>query len=303
MSKYRSYVLPLAIVLGLALHRWCAFLSPVVPFFIFVILLLNFTAVDIRSLKLTPLCVWIMLFQMAVSMAGYYGTMALSHNTLLAQGVMMGILCPVASSVVVVSCMLGADRATVTEYTIFGNLMAAIFTPLCFSWIGVHQDMGIWMSFLLILKKIGITIALPFFVALLLQLVWKRANDAIARFKDVSFYLWAFLLLIVIGQTIDFIFIHGKGNVTNILWLGVISLATCVLNFGVGRWMGRRYGDVVAGGQLLGQKNTAMGIWMANTFLNPLTSVTLAFYAIWQNLFNSWQIWRLDRTEKHPEEV
>ena len=147
MSKYRSYVLPVAILLGLALHRWCALLSPTVPFFIFVILLLNFSAVDIRSLKLTPLCVWIMLFQMVVSVAGYYGTMALSHNTLLAQGVMMGILCPVASSVVVVSCMLGADRATVTEYTIFGNLMAAIFTPLCFSWIGVHQDMGIWISF------------------------------------------------------------------------------------------------------------------------------------------------------------
>ena len=94
-----------------------------------------------------------------------------------------------------------------------------------------------------------------------------------------------------------------KGNLNNILWLGVISLATCVLNFGVGRWLGRRYGDVVAGGQLLGQKNTALGIWMANTFLNPLTSVTLAFYAIWQNLFNSWQIWRHDRTMKRSEEI
>lgn len=298
MSKYRSYVLPAAILLGLVFHKGCALFAPVVPLFIFVILLLNFTAVDILRLKITPLCIWIMLIQMAVSPVAYLMVYAICHNALLAQGAMMGILCPVASSVVVVSCMLGADRNVVTEYTIFGNLMAALITPLYFSAIGVHQDMAFGISFLLILKRIGSTIALPFIVALLIQLFWRKANNFIARYKDVSFYLWAFLLFTVIGQTIDFIFIHGKGNEGNIIWLAVISLLSCVFNFAVGKWVGKKYGDVMAGGQLLGQKNTAMGIWMANTFLNPLASVTLAFYSIWQNLFNSWQIWRYENQKK-----
>lgn len=294
MSKYRSYVLPTAIVLGLFLHKWCAIFAPLVPYFIFIILLLNFTAVDIRKLKITKLCVLIMLFQMLVSISCYYLTFYICHNELIAQGVLMGVLCPVASSVVVVACMLGANRETVTAYTILGNLMTALVAPFYFSIIGVHADISIWASFLLILKKIGPTIALPFFVALLLQLLCKKANDFVARFKDVSFYLWAFLLLTVIGQTIDFIFLHGKGNVHNIIALGIISMALCFVNFYIGRLMGKRHGDVVAGGQLLGQKNTAMGIWMSYTFLNPLTSVALAFYAIWQNVFNSWQLWRKD---------
>ena len=54
----------------------------------------------------------------------------------------------------------------------------------------------------------------------------------------------------------------------------------------------------MAGGQLLGQKNSAMGIWIANTYLLPLASVFPALYSIWQNLFNSWQMWRKDHPAK-----
>ena len=79
--------------------------------------------------------------------------------------------------------------------------------------------------------------------------------------------------------------------------LGIASAVVCAVHFGLGKWIGSRHGDRVAGGQLLGQKNTAVGIWMANTYLNPLASVFLAFYSIWQNLFNSWQLWRHDRKE------
>ena len=48
MQRFRPYVLPVAIVLGLLLHRWCAMFSFLVPFIIFSILLLTFTAVDLR---------------------------------------------------------------------------------------------------------------------------------------------------------------------------------------------------------------------------------------------------------------
>ncbi len=300
MSKYRSYVLPGAILLGLLLHRWCAMFSFLSPYAIFLILLLNFVAVDLRPLRINKLSACIMLFQIIVSIGLYYLTRWLFHNELLAQGLLIGVLCPVASSVVVISCMLGADRETVTQYTILGNLAVSIVAPFYFTFIGVHQDLSFWASFLLILKKIGPTIALPFLVALLLQIVWKRANDFLAQYKDLTFYIWAILLLLTLGQTIDFIFLHGQGNGLNILLLGISSILTCVVHFGYGKWLGQKFGDRVAGGQLLGQKNTAMGIWMANTYLNPLASVFLAFYSVWQNLFNSWQLWRYDRKQKNP---
>ena len=47
---------------------------------------------------------------------------------------------------------------------------------------------------------------------------------------------------------------------------------------------------------LLGQKNTAIGIWMATTYLNPLASLFPALYSVWQNVFNSWQLWRYKKS-------
>lgn len=295
MSKLRSYILPMAIILGLLLHSWCSLLAWIVPYFIFIILLLNFVAVDLRKLHISSMNLWLMLFQIVVSIGGYYTIRSVYPNETVAQGILIGILCPVAASVVVIASMLGAKRETATTYTIVGNLMVAIIAPVYFSFIGSHQDMSFINSFLLILSKISPVIALPFFVVLVLQVFFPKTNHFLSRYKGISFYLWAICLLLTLGQTINFIFIHGKGNENTILALGISSVITCTIHFATGKWLGGKYGDRIAGGQLLGQKNTAMGIWMANTYLNPLASVFLAFYSIWQNLFNSWQLWYQDR--------
>ena len=290
MQRLRPYVLPIAIALGLLLHRWCAAGSFLVPYLIFCILTLSFSAVDLRRLKVTMLDVWLMLFQVVVSTGCYLLVKLLSGNDVIAEGVLVGVLCPVASSVAVISCLLGANRATVTTYTIVGNLMVAVVAPIVFTLIGHHPEMGLWKGFLLMLGKIGSTLALPFFLVLALQTWLPKANAFIARYNILGFYLWASALLLTLGQTIDFIFMHGSGNWHTIAWLGGLSLFFCIVQFATGRMIGRRYGNRIGGGQLLGQKNSAMGIWMANTFLSPLAAVFLAFYSVYQNIFNAWQM-------------
>lgn len=300
MQKLRSYVLPIAIVLGLLLHEWCAAFSVVVPYVIFSILLLTFSAVDVTKLRFKPLFIWIILFQVGASV-GMYALLKLLHvNEIIAEGIFIGILCPVAAAVAVVSTMLGADRNTVTSYTVIGNLVISIVAPVYFSYIGVNQDMPFWTSFLQILKRIGTVIGLPFFIALALQLCLPKANAFLSRCKGLAFYLWAVALLLTLGQTIHFIFLNGKGNWNCILWLGISALLFCIIQFGLGKWIGHKYGDTIAGGQLLGQKNSAMGIWMANHYLHPLAAVFLAFYSVYQNLFNSWQLWRHDKKKGRP---
>ena len=295
MQKIRSYILPIAIVLGLLLHEYCAAFSVVVPYIIFTILLLTFTAVDITKLRFKPLFVWVILFQVVVSLGMYFLLKALKINGIIAEGILIGVLCPVAASVAVISTMLGADRNTVTSYTVIGNLLVSIVAPVYFSFIGVHQDMPFLESFLQILRRIGTVIGLPFFVAFALQLWWPKANKTLCRYKGLAFYFWAVALFLTLGQTIHFIFLNGKGNWGSILWLGVSALLFCVIQFGLGKWIGHKYGDTIAGGQLMGQKNSAMGIGMANHYLHPLASVYLAFYSVFQNVFNSWQIWYYEK--------
>lgn len=295
MHKIRPYVLPIAIVLGFLFHSWCGVLKVAVPYLIFSILLLNFAAVDVKKMRFSKMYLWLMLYQIGVSIGMYYLLKAFNASEILAQGVMLGVLCPVAASVVVISCMLGANRETVTSYTIIGNLMVAIVAPIYFSFIGNHQEIPFWTSFWMILGKIGTIIALPFFVALTTQVVMPKVHDLLCKIKGVSFYLWSVALTITLGQTIDFMFMEGKENLPAIIWLGVFSIAFCVVQFALGKYIGHKYGDIIAGGQLLGQRNSAMGIWMANTYLNPLAAIFPALYSVWQNLFNSIQLWYHDK--------
>jgi len=297
VNRFRNLVLPIAIVLGLIFHSYCRTLQVCVPYLIFTILLLNFVATDIKKLRFTAMDALLMLVQVSLSLGIYIILALCGVDEIVSQGVLVGVLCPVAASVVVISCMLGANRETVTAYTIFDNLLVALLAPVIFSFVGEHQDMPFGESFLLIIRRVGPIIGLPFFVAWLMQSLLPKANAFLVRYRGLSFYLWAMALFITLGQTIDFIFKKGEENITSIVILGVVSVVFCVVQFGVGKLIGRHYGDTIAGGQLLGQKNSALGIWMANTYLNPLSAVFPTLYSIWQNLFNSWQLWRHDKRE------
>lgn len=101
-----------------------------------------------------------------------------------------------------------------------------------------------------------------------------------------------------------------------IVILCVGALITCLLQFALGRWIGYHfpasshgadYQDIlinpaaahysiqqksrITAGQAFGQKNTALGIWLAQMYLNPLAAIGPAAYILWQNLLNSFQLW------------
>ena len=53
-----------------------------------------------------------------------------------------------------------------------------------------------------------------------------------------------------------------------------------------------------SGKQTGGQKNTAFAIWIACTYLSPLSAVGPGCYILWQNIINSIEIWRAQISEK-----
>ena len=299
MQKYKNLVLPFAIVLGLLFHGYAAFLKPVVPYFIFSMLLLSFSSINIKNLKISFLDIWLLLFQLVVSLGSYL--LLRPFNEIVAEGVFVGVLCPVAGAMVVISCMLGANRERVTTYTLVGNLGIAFVAPIYFSFIGTHVTMPFGESLLLILSKVTPIIVLPLLVTVLFQHLLPKINNVLIKYQGFSFYLWACTLTITLGQTIDFVYLNGQGNGLVILWLVMASVIFCIIQFGFGKFIGKKYGDSIAGGQSLGQKNTAMGIWMAYTYLHPLTSIYPAAYSICQNLYNSYQIWQYNKKVKHSK--
>ena len=293
MQRFKSWILPIAIVLGLFFHEYIVVLQPALPYLIFMMLFISFNSLDVREMRFTMFDFWLLLFQLVVSTAMYFAIRP--FNEVVAQGAFVTVLAPTASAAIAVSLILGANISMMSTYLIACNLMVAVVAPLSFTLIGANPDISFWSSFVTILGKVFPLLIAPFLLAVLIRWLFPKANHYINRHKSLSFYLWAVSLTVVIARAIGLVMTQFYEHRTMFLWMVVISLFLCFLQFFVGHRIGKRYGDYVAGGQSLGQKNTVLAIWMAQSYLNPLCSVVPTLYVIWQNLYNSFQMMQKER--------
>ena len=75
----------------------------------------------------------------------------------------------------------------------------------------------------------------------------------------------------------------------------VISILTCFVQFFAGHRLHREKVENLTAGQALGQKNTGFLIWLGYNYMTPVTSVAGGLYAIWQNLYNSWELYQKEK--------
>ena len=132
---------------------------------------------------------------------------------------------------------------------------------------------------------------LPLAVALCLRRWLPRVHREIGSRQGISFYIWSVSLFIVVGRAVSFVMSEPADRIPEMILLAVGSCAVCCGQFYIGRRIGARYGDKIAGAQGLGQKNTVLAVWMALTFLHPVASVAPASYVAWQNTINSLQLY------------
>ena len=142
---------------------------------------------------------------------------------------------------------------------------------------------------------VGPVLVLPFVCAQLCRKFLPGVAFWVSKHSQISFYMWLVSLVFVIGRTTAFIIDLENAEPWTEIALGLVAMVICVVQFGVGRMLGRRYGDAAAGGQSLGQKNTVLAVWMAQSFLNPISSIAPTAYIVWQNFVNSYQIYKKDR--------
>ncbi|MCM1151851.1 MAG: transporter [Alistipes sp.] len=289
----KSIAMPSAMVVGALLCRPVTALEEasgrmITPVLIFLMLFVTFCRVRPREMRLSWLHAWLLLFQFVACAAVYFALRPLDATV--AQGAMICILTPVAMAAVVIAGMLGANVATVATYSLLCNMAVAVAAPgaLTFAGTGV-------CTFAQIFARIAPLLILPFVAAQLCRLVVPRMAGWIGDHGQISFYLWLVALVVTLGRTTAFIVdLHDVSRSVE-LWLALVALVICLVQFAVGRTIGRRFGDPPAGGQSLGQKNTVLAVWMAQSFLDPISSIAPTAYIVWQNFVNSYQIYKKDR--------
>ncbi|MGN0006963.1 MAG: transporter [Alistipes sp.] len=288
--SFRTASMPLGMVIGVLLCRQIAAFDAwsghiVTPLLIFFMLFFTFCRVDVRKMRLSMMHLWLLVVQMVGSLAVYFAL--LPAGEIIAQGAMICTLAPIAMAAVVIGGMLGANIETMAAYSLVCNLATALLAPVIISFTG-NGECSMWQ----ILAKVAPLLIAPFAVGQLCRFGLRPVGRWITEHNHISFYLWLVSLSVIVGRTTSFIIDSGTENSRTEIWLAATALVICIAQFALGRFIGARYGDKAAGGQSLGQKNTVLAVWMAQSFLHPLSSVAPTAYIVWQNVVNSYQIWK-----------
>ena len=185
---------------------------------------------------------------------------------------------------------IGGDLEQMTTFTFLSNFITALLVPVCFPLIDKAADMTFLTAFAAILNRVFSVLVMPMVLAYIVKHATPGLCRRITGVKDLSYYLWGCSLLIVSGTTMKNIF-HASCSLSFLLLIAFASLMLCFVQFAVGRYIGRHFGQTENAGQAMGQKNTAFAIWIASTYLTPLSSVGPGCYILWQNIINSIEIW------------
>ncbi|MBQ8100212.1 MAG: transporter [Paludibacteraceae bacterium] len=325
----KTYTLPLSMLAGALGCVWLRHLGCLLTPLIFLMLFFTFCKVNPLDLRLHKWHWLMLLCQLLLSVGAFYALRPL--NPVLAQGIMLCFIMPTATASPVIAGKLGGSIQSLTSFILLSNVATALVVPAFFPLANPAAEMTFWQASLAIMRKVTPLLMGPFLLAWLLRLAYDglmRARRRSERFRltgfwsALPFYLWAFSLTILMAQ-ITWSLLHEQYSPV-VLWGQALgALIACLLQFFLGKHIGQRlpskphgedYKDIpvsaavstgdlaqvtrISAGQAFGQKNTTLGIWMAQTWLNPLAALGAAAYIIWQNIFNSWQLARAARGKR-----
>ena len=293
-SAYLLYrELPLPEGTGNLVSAAVSFLQPTL---IFAMLFVTFCKVKVKELKPLKWHLWLLAFQIlpfiAISLSiAFIPHMPVSTRVLL-EAAMMCLLCPTATAAAVITARLGGNAASLISYTMQINIAVALVAPLFLAMSHPVEGMSLGSSFMLILGKVFPLLLCPLLCAEFVRRFMPRFHALLVnKGRNLPFYLWLVALSLAIAMTTRAI-VHSNLSLLVMMGIAAVSLVCCLLQFAVGRRIGARYGEVIAAGQSLGQKNTVFAIWFAYTFLTPVTAIAGGFYSLWHNLVNTWQLYK-----------
>lgn len=265
----------------------------ILPLFMFLILFVTFCKVDFRKLVPVHWHLWVGIVQVVFVVAVVAVILAFhldGQALILAEAILTCIIGPCAAAAPVVTAKIGGGLEQMTTYTFLSNFITALLIPICFPMIDKAADATFMEAFLVILRQVCLVLVLPMALAFIVKHCLHRLHRWIVGVKDLSYYLWACSLMMVTGTTVKNI-VHADTSVPFLVAIAALGFLLCIVQFAVGRFIGHYFGAIVESGQALGQKNTAFAIWIAYTYLNPLSSVGPGCYILWQNIINSVEIW------------
>lgn len=207
-------------------------------------------------------------------------------NPNLAQAALITGLAPTAIGAPVITGLTKGKVEFVTFSLLLNNIAVAFLIPFLVPLlIGSRYDISVEK----ILAPVFVTISIPFALAQLLKFIFPVVWKKLVEWKEVAFYVWMLNIYVATSDASNYINSKMTGNLGIVFQIAFVSLILCALFFAAG-WLtgGKNYH--AESKQAMGQKNNAFSIWVALTFMNPITVLGPIFYVFAQNLYISWEL-------------
>ncbi|MBR3472266.1 MAG: transporter [Prevotella sp.] len=313
LTFLKNWTLPVAIAVGSVCYltflwvpaldqlgdRLGAIINVIFPMAVFSTLFVTFCKVDFHQMRPHRWHVGVLVAQLVLVAANVAVILWCRDNAMqktLWEAVLTCVIAPSAAAAPVVTGKLGGNISTMSAFTVISSFASALMIPFVFPLLEQTAHVSFWAAFLIILEKVALVLVLPLVLGWSVQHLGPfvkpvgRFHKSIVSMPNLSFYCWAFSLSITSGITVKNI-VHSGASAILLMAIALLTLLLCFVQFGVGRGIGHRLGEHINSGQALFQKNTALAIWVAYMYLNPVASVGAGCYVLWQNLINSMELW------------
>ena len=303
---FKDWMLPIAIVTGISIYLFYHFTPVLKPYgavlhkaasegqrlIIGLLLFFQFVQISPHDLRPHRWHLGALLFQILgfLLFAGLSALTPAKAGRILLECAMICLICPTAAAAGVITKKLDGNLAATVTYIVLANLAATFLIPMVIPMVRPAGDLGFWAYVLRIAGKVFPILILPGLLAWLIRYTTHKLQRKLMRFAPNSFYFWFFGLTLAMVLASHALFTNYPGGLA-LAGIMLVSMGTCALQFFAGRRIGKGRTDSITAGQALGQKNTGFLIWLGYNYLDPLTSVAGGLYAIWQNLFNSWELY------------
>ncbi len=272
-----------------ALFPQAHFFSFLIQYLLMVMLFFAFLDIKFKPQQSQKSVIWVLLANAAIAFGAY---MALApFDLMLALSAFMTAIAPTAIAAPVVIGFIGREVEYVVAAVLVTNLASAVIIPLALPFLtGAAFEISIWE----VLQPVLVVMFVPLVLAGIVSRLSSKTKNVIRKGKDYSFPIWLVNLFIISANASNFLRNENTGSRFNLIVIALVSLSICVLNFGLGAFLGGRHHWQEAS-QSLGQKNLSFVIWIALTFINPLVALGPMFYIVYHHVYNSWAIYQFEK--------
>jgi BASS family bile acid:Na+ symporter len=205
-----------------------------------------------------------------------------------AEAAFFAAIAPTATAAAAITGMLGGHVGFVVTSFLLTNCAAVILFPVL---IPLITSGGTPSGFTSVALSMLLVVCIPLGAAVLLRRLLPALERGARVFRNVSFVLWLIGLTAVSARVVTFLQSSEETGAAVFSIVALITLSICTANFLIGRRLGSPDLRLEAG-QSLGQKNTVLTLYVALAHANPIAALGPAFYIVWHNLWNAWQMSR-----------